>query len=56
MKERYDEVFNESHFTDFVNRLIELRQDGITNYEIHIGKGVDKEDVAIVTYYIEIDE
>jgi hypothetical protein len=55
MKYRYDEVYSEWNFTDFVKRLIELKEDGV-DYEIHLGKGVDNEDVAILTYFIEADE
>lgn len=56
MKYRYDEVYSDWNFTDFVKRLITLREEGVKDYEINLGKGVDKEDVAILTYYIEPDE
>ena len=56
MKYRYDEVYSEWNFTDFVKRLIALREEGVNDYEINLGKGVDKEDVAILTYHIELED
>ena len=56
MKYRYDEVYSEWNFTDFVKRLIALREEGVSDYEINLGKGVDKEDVAILTYHIELED
>lgn len=56
MKYRYDEVYSEWNFTDFVKRLIALREEGVRDYEINLGKGVDKEDIAILTYYIELED